>query len=591
MTTDTAPSSFWQAVRNNVKLQRKTPAITPANRSLTLPLSLGQQRLWQLERLDMHNTVHNLRAAFRLQGELNVAVLEKSLQAIVQRHEILRTEFSARGNKPCFVILPELALSLPVVSLEHLSPAEQEQAIIDTAREEGHTPFNLDYAPLLRVKLLRLSATEHVLLRITHHIVYDLWSDSVFMREMAVLYRDFLQDQPSSLPPLPIQYADFAAFQQQHLDKETLLNYWQQKLSGTLPLLQLPVDRTSLFGYRGETEYQFLDAELTKKLNALAAQQGSSLFVVLLAAFNALLYQYTQQEDMLLCSPVAGRYQVETKKLIGFFNNLLLLRCDLSNNPSFTELMTRISQMTLDATSHQDLPLQALSESLSIPANLLSRLMFTLQNVPSMPQKMADVSITRLDMEEGIANFDLSLSIREKDDGFIIIARYKTELFDRNTIQLLLNRFVTLLAQLTAQPEIRLSELPQFDYQPVATIQTTTYIAPVTELEKTVAQVWQEVLQLPQVGLYDDFFSIGGSSLAMLQVNTQLEKQLNRSCAIVELFKQPTVSAMANYLASSAESLQNPVSTVDIDAVKQRANQRRNALNKQRKLKHGDHND
>lgn len=591
MTTNTTPSSFWKAVRNNVKLQRKTPAITPANRSLTLPLSLGQQRLWQLERLDIQNTVHNLRAAFRLQGELNVAVLEKSLQAIVQRHEILRTEFSARGDKPCFVILPELSLILPLVSLEHLSASEQEQAIIDTAREEGHTPFSLDYAPLIRVKLLRLSATEHVLLRTTHHIVYDLWSDSVFMRELAVLYRDFLQEQPSSLPPLPIQYADFAAFQQQHIDIQGLLAYWQQQTQGQLLPLQLPVNRAGMFGYQGETEYCFLDAELTKKLTALASQQGSSLFVVLLAAFNALFYQYTQQEDMLLCSPVAGRYQVETKKLIGFFNNLLLLRCDLAHNPSFTELMARISQVTMDATTHQDLPLQALSESLNIPANLLSRLMFTLQNVPSMPQKMAEVAITRLDMEEGIANFDLSLSIREKDAGLISIARYKTELFDRNTIQLLLNRFVTLLAQLTEHPETRLNDLPRFDYQPIAAIQAAAYIAPVTELEKTVAQVWQEVLQLPQVGLYDDFFSVGGSSLAMLQVSTQLEKQLNRSCAIVELFKQPTVSAMANYLASLVESLQNPTSSVDIDAVKQRANQRRNALNKHRKLKHGDHND
>lgn len=582
MSINTAPSSFWKSVRNNVKLQRKTPAIVPASRSQVLPLSLGQQRLWQLEQLHVHNTVHNLRAAFRLQGELNAAVLEKSLQAIVQRHEILRTEFPARGSKASQFILPELPLTLPLISLEHLTADAQEQAVIDYARAENQEPFSLEYAPLLRVKLLRLSATEHVLLRTTHHMVYDMWSDSVFMRELAVLYRDFLQDQASSLSALPIQYADFAAFQQQHLDTQTLLAYWQQQLAGQLPLLQLPVDRIAHFGYQGETEYYSLSPELTQKLTQFAAQQGTSLFVVLLTGFKVLLYQYSQQEDMLLCSPVAGRYQVETKKLIGFFNNLLLLRSDLSNDPSFSELLARIGQVTLDAIAHQDLPLQALSDSLNIPANLLSRTMFTLQNVPSMPQKMADVTITRLDIEEGIANFDLSLSMREKDGGLITIARYKAELFDRNSIQQLLTRFGAALAQLVDQPQIRLSQLPRFAYQQIATAQATAYIAPVTVLEKAIAQVWQDVLQIQQVGLYDDFFSVGGSSLAMLQVSSQLEKRLNRSCAIVELFKQPTVSAMANYLAGSEHT---PETSLDIDAVRQRADRRRNALSQQKQLR------
>lgn len=581
MSTQTTPSSFWKAVRNNVKLQRKTPAISPANRSQILPLSLGQQRLWQLEQLQVHNTVHNLRAAFRLQGELDVAVLEQSLQAIVQRHEILRTEFPARGTQASQFILPELPLTLPLISLEHLSPAEQEQAVIAYAQAENQAPFSLEYAPLLRVKLLRLSATEHVLLRTTHHMVYDMWSDSVFMRELAVLYRDFLQDQPVSLPALAIQYADFAAFQQQHLDTQTLLAYWQQQLAGHLPPLQLPVDRIAHFGYQGETEYYLLPPELTQKLAQFASQQGTSLFVVLLGAFKVLLYQYTQQEDMLLCSPVAGRYRVETKKLIGFFNNLLLLRSDLSNDPSFNELLVRVGQVTLDATTHQDLPLQALSDSLNIPANLLSRAMFTLQNVPSLPQKMADVAITRLDIEEGVANFDLSLSIREKDDGLIAIARYKAELFDRSTIQQLLSRFAAVLAQLVDEPRTRLSQLPRFDYQQLAIAQSA-YIAPVTELEKTVAEVWQDVLQTQQIGLYDDFFSVGGSSLAMLQVSSQLEQRLKRSCAVVELFKQATVSAMANYLANSEHA---PETSLDIDDVKQRANRRRNALSQQKHLK------
>lgn len=580
MSIPAEPSSFWQAVRNNVKLQRKTPAIQPTNRSQILLLSLGQQRLWQLEQLHVHNTVHNLRAAFRLKGELNVDVLHRSLQEIVLRHEILRTEFPARGQQASQFILPELSIALPLISLEHLSADAQADAVIAHAQQETQQPFQLDYAPLLRLKLLRLSANEHVLLRTTHHIVYDMWSDSVFMRELAVLYRDFLNGEASSLPPLPIQYADFAAFQQQ-LDKVALLGYWQQQLAGHLPMLQLPVDRLAHSGYHGETEYHTLSPERTLLLKTLARQQGSSLFVVLLAAFKALLYQYTEQQDMLLCSPVAGRHQIETKKLIGFFNNLLLLRTDLSGDPNFSELIARLSQVILDATNNQDLPLQALSEQLNIPANLLSRVMFTLQNVPALPEKMANVDINRLDIEEGISNFDLSVSIREKESGLLIIVRYKTELFDRDSIQLLLARYASLLEQLHNAPETRLNQLTRFECKQIIS-QTSTYVPPASELEIIIADVWKDILQLERVGLYDDFFSIGGSSLAMLQVNTQLEQRLNRSCAIVELFSQPTVIGMATYLAT-APSVSEP--SLDIDAVKQRANQRRNALNNQRQLK------
>lgn len=582
MAIESTPSDFWKSVRNNVKLQRQASAISPANRSQTLPLSLGQQRLWQLEQMHVHNTVHNLRAAFRLQGELDVAILGKCIQVIVQRHEILRTEFPARGAKASQFILPELIIPMPVLSLEHLTEVEQQQAVADQARHEGQTPFQLELTPLFRVKLLRLSPTEHVLLRTTHHIIYDLWSDSVFMRELAVLYRDFLSGQPHTLSPLPIQYADFAVYQQQQLNTQKLLDYWQSQLAGQLPLLQLPVDHHAGFSYQGETEYFPISAELTQQLNQFVNQHGSSLYVLLLTTFKVLLFQYSRQEDLLVCSPVAGRYRPETKKLIGFFNNLLLLRSDLSNDPSLLELIARIGTMTMEATTHQDLPLQALSEYLNIPANLLSRAMFTLQNVPAMPQAMAEITISRLDIEEGVANFDLSLSIRPNNNGLLAIARYKQELFQRSTIQQFLVRYQDLLKQLIAQPMTRLSDLSHFDHQPVSAAYAMAYVAPSSELEKNIADIWQQVLQVSQIGLYDDFFSVGGSSLAMLQVSTQLEKQLNRSCSITELFAQPTVSGMANYLSRSESAKETEL---NIETVRQRADRRRTALNQQKQLK------
>ncbi len=581
MTESSSPSAFWQAVKNNVKLQRRLPAISLANRSQTLPLSLGQERLWQLEQLQMHNSVHNLRAAFRLQGRLNIAILEKSIKSIVQRHEILRTEFPARGQKPSQFILPEMFVELPLIDLSAFSSEEQQRAIINYAQQENQTQFDLDTLPLFKVKLLRLSDAEHILLRATHHIVYDLWSDSIFMRELAKLYEDFLANLPSSLPELPIQYVDYAVFQRQQLNIAELLTYWQQQLKGSLPLLQLPVDYQGSFGYQGETEYVQLPKALQFALQTFARQQGSSLFGVLLTGFNALLYQYSQQQDMLLCSPIAGRYQVETKKLIGFFNNLLLLRSDLSQNPNLIELLQRINQMCLAAQNHQDLPLQALSEQLTIPANLLSRMMFTLQNVPVMPEYLADIKISRLDIEEGIANFDLSLSIRENTQGLLLIARYKTDLFTRQTINELLQRYLIVLNYFLTEPEIKLDKLPHFGLKTIQII-ANPYIAPTTEMEKLMAKMWQEVLQLPPIGLYEDFFAIGGSSLSMLHLHVLLEKRLQKNYPIVDLFKQPTISGMAHYLthANTATEI-----GLDVEAVRHRADRRRQALNQQKHLK------
>ena len=352
--SEKTPSDFWKAVRTNLKLQHQAPPIKPVPRSGNLPLSFAQERLWFLDQMQPGSSIHNMRAAFRLKGSLNVAVLEKSLKEIVLRHEILRTTFPSVNGQPVQSISPKIDLNLSVVDLQDLPEPEREAEAQRLALEEAERPFDLSQGPLMHIKLLRLAEEEYWLLRTVHHMVFDGWSYSVFMRELAVAYEAFSVGKASPLTELPIQYADFAKSERQWLRGEVLesqLHYWQQQLSGNLPALELPIDRPrqTFPNYQGANQSLVLSEPLTEALKALSHQEGVSLFVTLLAAFKTLLYRYTSQEDILICSPVAGRHRVETKRLIGYFNNIVALRTDLSGNPNFRELLRRVSQTTLGA--------------------------------------------------------------------------------------------------------------------------------------------------------------------------------------------------------------------------------------------------
>ena len=326
------PSDFWQVVRTNMKLQHQAPPIKPIPRSGNLPLSFAQERVWFIDQMQPGSSIHHMCAAFRLKGSLNVVVLEKSLNEIVLRHEILRTTFPSVDGQPVQSISPEIDLKLSVVDLRYLPETEREAEAQRLASEDAERPFDLNQGSLMRVKLLRLAEEEYWLLRIVHHIVFDGWSYVVFMRELAVLYEAFTTEKPSPLSEAPIQYANFAVWQRQWLQGEVLesqLNYWKQQLSNSsVSPLELPIDRPrpSIPTCQGASQSLVLSETLTEALKAISTHDGVSLFVTLLAAFKTLLYQYTRQEDMIVCSPVAGRYRVETKRLIGYFNNIVVYR-------------------------------------------------------------------------------------------------------------------------------------------------------------------------------------------------------------------------------------------------------------------------
>ncbi len=433
------------------------------------PLSFAQQRLWFLDQLVPGSPFYNIPTAVRLTGQLDVTTLERSLDEIIRRHEALRTTFEAVAGRPVQVVAPTLTVPLPALDLRALSEAEREAGVRRLATAEAQQPFDLELGPLVRVTLLQLGDEEHVLLVTMHHIVSDGWSMSVFIRELVVLYQAFLSGAPSPLPELPIQYADFAVWQLQWLQGEVLekqLSYWKKQLGDNPPRLELPTDRPRppIETYRGAHRTFTLPETLGEALEALSRQEGTTLFVTLLAAFNVLLHRYTEQEDILVGSPIANRNRVEIEELIGFFVNTLVLHTDLAGNPAFRELLGRVQEVTLGAHTHQDLPFERLVEEIQterdLSRNPLFQVMFVLQNVPTPYPRRSGLTFNLLEVDSGTARLDLALTVEQAAQGLWGEVEYNTDLFDDGTIERLVKHFQTLLEGIVATPQARLSDLP-----------------------------------------------------------------------------------------------------------------------------------
>jgi amino acid adenylation domain-containing protein len=438
-------------------------------RSGALPLSYAQQRLWFLEQLGLSHCAYNLLEATRLLGTLDVAALAQSLQEIIRRHEILRTTFTHIEGQPRQVIGPATHPSLLIVDLREVPDEHEREAQLHTlAREEAQRPFDLAEGPLLRAKLLRLGAKEHVLLLTMHHIVSDGWSHGIFWKELTVLYEVFATGKPSPLPDLSIQYADFAQWQLQCLRGEVLetqRTYWKQQLNG-LSILQLTMDRPhpAVQTLRGTRHSLALSPTLTRALKALSQQHGVTLFMTLLAAFQTLLHRYTRQDDIPVGTFIANRNRIEIEGLIGFFVNTLVLRTDLSGDPSFRVLLHRVREVTLGAYSHQDLPFEKLLEELRPQRNLsqtpLFQVLFNFHNTPNQPLELPGLTCGTVEVDPETAWFDLGLDLRETAEGIRGWIEYSTDVFEAATIARMEGHFQTLLEGIIADPNQPLSMLP-----------------------------------------------------------------------------------------------------------------------------------
>ncbi|MEJ6479893.1 amino acid adenylation domain-containing protein [Nostoc punctiforme UO1] len=450
-------------------LELVSPPILPRAENAELPLSYAQQRLWFLDQFEPNNAIYNIPMALRLVGTLNQVALEQSLYEIINRHEALRTNFVIVDGKPSQLIQTQTNWTVSVVDLKHLSTTEQEIATQQLAQQQANQPFDLANQALVRATLIVLSETEHVLSVCMHHIVSDAWSMGVFIQELAALYNAYSQGEPSPLTPLSIQYADFSIWQINWLQGEVLqtqISYWQQQLKAAPALLSLPTDRPRLAvqTFAGGHQEFALSVELSNKLTKLSQEQGVTLFMTLLAAFDTLLYRYTGTEDILVGSPIANRNRNEIEGLIGFFVNTLVLRTDLSGDRSFNELLGRVRLMAIDAYAHQDLPFEMLVEVLQPERDLshtpLFQVMFALQNVPMSEIELADLTISSLPVESATAKFDLFLSIQNTGNGLVGVWEYNTDLFDASTIERMTGHFITLLSGIVANPEERISQLP-----------------------------------------------------------------------------------------------------------------------------------
>jgi amino acid adenylation domain-containing protein len=451
-------------------VQAGPASISPQPRDGALPLSFAQQRLWFLDQLMPGVPAYNIPTAVRLIGPLNAAVLEQSLREIIRRHEALRTTFPTREGQPVQAIRAASDLKFRLSILDVTPGPTSDGQIQEHLHAAARQPFDLAQGPLIRASLLRVSPTEHILLLVIHHIVFDGWSEEVFFRELTALYQAFSQGQPAPLPALPIQYVDFTLWQQQWLTGDVLadlLACWRQQLGGSLPLLNLPTDqpRPPQQTFRGSHYALPLPRSLTEALRALNRQEGVTMFMTLLAAFQVLLYRYTGQTDLLVGSPIANRSRTEIEDLIGFFINTLVLRTDLSGDPTFRELLRRVRQVALGAYAHQDLPFEQVVEALQPERDLsyqpLFQVMFALQTTPLENLQLPGLTASRVELESGVSLFDLSLDIvEEAGQNLTQLWEYNLDLFDAATIRRMAGHYQTLLAGIVANSDRPISALP-----------------------------------------------------------------------------------------------------------------------------------
>ncbi|KYC36605.1 non-ribosomal peptide synthetase [Scytonema hofmannii PCC 7110] len=445
-------------------------SLTPVQKTTSVhPLSFAQQRLWFINQLTSNTPVYNIPIFINLTGHINVDVLEQSLNEIVRRHDILRTNFVVSEGKPVQVIQPAADLTLTIKDLREFSESERTKEVQRLSTLIAQQSFDLSSEPLWCAKLLRLAEQEYRLLLTLHHIIADGWSMGVLIKELAVLYEAFLKGKPSPLPELPIQYVDFAYWQQQWLKKQrsqSLLEYWKQQLGGDLPILNLPTDspRSPVQTFNGAQAKLVLSQTLTKALKKLSHQEGVTLFMTLLAAFKTLLYRYTGQTDLLVGSPIASRNRAEIESLIGFFVNVLVLRTKLDGKLSFRDLLFQVKSTALEAYVHQDLPFEKLVEELQperdLSYNPLFQVMFVLQNMPLPTPKLSNISIIGQESYSGTAKFDLTLFMEDSEQGLVATAEYNTDLFNADTITRMLGHFQTMLEGIIANPDNAIVDLP-----------------------------------------------------------------------------------------------------------------------------------
>jgi thioesterase domain-containing protein/aryl carrier-like protein len=619
MTTDTSHLSDAKRALLEKRLQRDLPPartrprrITPRPPGSRVPLSFEQEQLWRDAQLAPGAPIDAEFITVSMTGPLDGDALERSLNEIIRRHDIVRTTFPVVDGQPMQVIQPAATVALPVVDLQQLPPAEREAEAIRRATEEARQGFDLARGPLLRATLMQLDDAAYKLFLVLHHIVFDCLSwYAVFLPELAALYQAFSAGKPSLLPDLPIQYADYAHWQRQWVQEQDLdgdLAYWRTQLGGSLPVLELPTDRPRppLQTFRGAMQSVVLPGSLTQAVEALSRREGVTFFMTLVAAFQTLLYRYSGQDDILVGIDTGGRQHAEVEQLIGFFLHTLVLRTDLSGNPTFRELLRRVREVTLGAYSHDAVPFASVLKEVQ-PQRDPSRyplFQVVIRLGPRLAPLECGWTATPADVDPGVSKFDLTLEVYETVEGAICRLEYNTDLFDHSTMTRLLTHFQTVLEGMLADPEQRIGDLPltaacetrPMGYRSAGLLharghdgasetpallsspsrhkaqtlacqtacvaaptsgdragQNDTFVAPTLLVQQQLIAIWEDLLDVRPIGIGDDFFNLGGTSLRAVRVVERIEQVWGKKIALATLFAGPTIEQLAQALLEARD--------------------------------------
>ncbi len=547
-----------------------------AARTRSFQLSFSQQRLWLLDRIDPGTPAYNISRHLRIFGELDVAALERALSEIVRRHEVLRTRFGPIDDEPAQIVGRANSLPLDVVDLRNLPRDEGEAALRELAQGEAGRRFDLTHDLMVRTKLVILDAQEHALLLAFHHIAVDGWSIEIFMDELEALYEAYHAGREPALEELALQYADFATWQRERAESPADLAYWQAHLAGAPPVVKLPADRPrpAVPTFAGASASAAFPRALADQIAALARSAGVTPFMVLLAAFDALLVRYGCGEDIVVGTPIAGRSRPELEPLIGFFVNTLALRVDCSGDPPFAELLARTKDVTLAAFERRDVPFERVVEAVRpqrVPgANALVQVLFALQTASHERTAFAGLRIERIRVENTTAKFDLTVSISELREGLEVQCEYSTALFDEATIRRLLADYERLVAACVAVPQSRLSAFPlaplpaapaapapQLNAAP-RTHSRGDEAPPDAKILVPLRALWTSILGKDEILPDDDFFELGGHSLGAARLLAECARQFCRRVSFGEFYARPTLRALAHSLGEPPDALPQP---------------------------------
>lgn len=557
--------------------RREQPAIEA-------PLSYSQQRLWFVDQIEPGNPIYNINVTVRITGELKQEIFAELFQQIAQRHESLRTTFVVRDGTPSQKVAPQAQARLEYLSIEDLPGDSVEQKIQDFAKGHALTRFKLAEGPLIRCSIVRLSAEEHFGCFTTHHIISDGWSIGVLLFEFAALHAVATGRSSQSLPPLRIQYRDFAHWQRQRLEGGTavqLQDFWRGYLEGCPQVLDLPTDRPrpALVTNQGTIHRFRLPSELCEQVKRSSRTEATTQFHLLLAGFAALLSRLSGQQELLIGVPVNGRERTELQSLVGYFVNLLPVRVDLRGDPTFQELLGRVRESMLAAQANQEIPFDRLVEALQpkrSPGRVpLVQVVYLHQSFPlPSPETSPGLHFAPLEIHPGYSRFELALRTEPDAHGIAAIFEYNTDLFERDTVARWAEQYLQLLEQVLANSALRLQSIPLLTEAERQRLERRgvplensgfvsarqlrsagiVHLAPRSEAEQQVARIWSEVLGVAKPGIHDDFFEQGGNSLLAMQLVTELRKQCDADFNLRELFASPTILTAARLIEESRQA-------------------------------------